>query len=269
MASRSSRALPRYESHALSPSARGRQSTAHDGARLPPAPPRGTRLPTPRRESMRCAGSSTAPCATARRGAPSTTATPTTAALTKYAGTLNHPLSVSMRIAASECSRVRELREKPSMPVKPFWSITGTAGCGHRFSPFSCGPPRAAASPPLARLRGRRAALEAVELRLVGLRLHHRIDAATYQQRMSGLARGRRRAAVRPCSRRPAVHTSGRTPWLTPHTACGRWSCSTPCCSWCSPPAFPPEEQAGLAGDGRLQCIPGRAVHRDVRQASR
>ncbi|MEU5030216.1 hypothetical protein [Streptomyces milbemycinicus] len=52
--------------------------------------------------------------------------------------------------------------------------------------------------PPLARLRGRRAALEAAELRLVGLRLHHRIDTTTYQQRMSGLARGRRRTAARP-----------------------------------------------------------------------
>ncbi|MGW5664049.1 hypothetical protein ACWEWG_28905 [Streptomyces sp. NPDC003758] len=46
--------------------------------------------------------------------------------------------------------------------------------------------------PPLARLRGRRAALEATELRLVGLRLHHRIDTAAYQQRMSSLAHGRR-----------------------------------------------------------------------------
>ncbi|GGM05918.1 hypothetical protein GCM10010129_56960 [Streptomyces fumigatiscleroticus] len=38
--------------------------------------------------------------------------------------------------------------------------------------------------PPLARPRGRRAALEAAELRSVGLRLHHRLDQAAYQQRM-------------------------------------------------------------------------------------
>ncbi|GAA3782794.1 hypothetical protein [Streptomyces chiangmaiensis] len=36
--------------------------------------------------------------------------------------------------------------------------------------------------PPLARLRGRSAALEAAELRLVGLRRHHRLDAGAYQQ---------------------------------------------------------------------------------------
>ncbi len=55
--------------------------------------------------------------------------------------------------------------------------------------------------PPLARLRGRRAALEAAEQWLVGLRLHHRIDAALYQQRMSDIARGRRRTAARPSTR--------------------------------------------------------------------
>ncbi|GAA1415229.1 hypothetical protein GCM10009601_04490 [Streptomyces thermospinosisporus] len=47
--------------------------------------------------------------------------------------------------------------------------------------------------PPLARLRSRRAALEDAERWCVGLRLHGRIDEATYQHRMSGLARGRRR----------------------------------------------------------------------------
>ncbi|MCF4135959.1 hypothetical protein L1856_02125 [Streptomyces sp. Tue 6430] len=46
--------------------------------------------------------------------------------------------------------------------------------------------------PPLARLRGRRAALEDAERWCVGLRLHGRIDASAYQHRMSGLARGRR-----------------------------------------------------------------------------
>ncbi|MEN8653711.1 hypothetical protein ABCR94_24680 [Streptomyces sp. 21So2-11] len=57
--------------------------------------------------------------------------------------------------------------------------------------------------PPLARLRGRRAALEGAEQWCVGLRLHGRIDADTYQRRMSGLARGRRRPATnRAASRR-------------------------------------------------------------------
>ncbi|MDT0306520.1 hypothetical protein RM780_06040 [Streptomyces sp. DSM 44917] len=46
--------------------------------------------------------------------------------------------------------------------------------------------------PPLARLRGRRAALEAAERWCVGLRLHGRIDPPAYQRRMSGIARGRR-----------------------------------------------------------------------------
>ncbi|MFI7413499.1 hypothetical protein ACIBU0_32980 [Streptomyces sp. NPDC049627] len=50
----------------------------------------------------------------------------------------------------------------------------------------------------LARLRGRRAALEEAEVWLVGLRLHHRIDAVTYQRRMSTLARGRRRIPTGP-----------------------------------------------------------------------
>ncbi|WP_189191204.1 hypothetical protein [Streptomyces albiflavescens] len=57
---------------------------------------------------------------------------------------------------------------------------------------FGCDEPR---RPPLARLRGRRAALEAAELRVVGLRLHHRLDAGAYQQRMSSLSHGRRTPA--------------------------------------------------------------------------
>ncbi|MEU6378730.1 hypothetical protein [Streptomyces sp. NPDC046909] len=52
--------------------------------------------------------------------------------------------------------------------------------------------------PPLARLRGRRPALEEAERRLVGLRLNHRIDEATYQRRMSGIARGQRRTTTGP-----------------------------------------------------------------------
>jgi hypothetical protein len=57
--------------------------------------------------------------------------------------------------------------------------------------------------PPLARLRGRRAALEDAERWCVGLRLHGRIDEATYQRRLSGLARGHRRPAPhREASRR-------------------------------------------------------------------
>ncbi|MFF4587216.1 hypothetical protein [Streptomyces sp. NPDC001388] len=50
--------------------------------------------------------------------------------------------------------------------------------------------------PPLARLRGRRAALEEAERWLVGLRLHDRVDAATCQRRMRGLARGQRRTTT-------------------------------------------------------------------------
>ncbi|MFI1651798.1 hypothetical protein ACH4XT_33405 [Streptomyces avidinii] len=51
--------------------------------------------------------------------------------------------------------------------------------------------------PPLARLRGRRAALEAAERWCVGLRLQDGIDADTYRQRMSLLARGHRTAPRR------------------------------------------------------------------------
>ncbi|GAA3803347.1 hypothetical protein [Streptomyces chiangmaiensis] len=46
--------------------------------------------------------------------------------------------------------------------------------------------------PPLVRLRGRKAALETAEMWLVGLRLHGRIDAATYRTRMHSLAVGKR-----------------------------------------------------------------------------
>lgn len=46
--------------------------------------------------------------------------------------------------------------------------------------------------PPLARLRGRQAALAAAEQWLVGLRLHGRVDSAEYQRRMGALARGER-----------------------------------------------------------------------------
>ncbi|MFF4871465.1 hypothetical protein [Streptomyces sp. NPDC000961] len=48
--------------------------------------------------------------------------------------------------------------------------------------------------PPLARLWGRRAALEAAERRLVALRLRGRVDAAAYQRRMTAIARGHRYA---------------------------------------------------------------------------
>jgi hypothetical protein len=56
--------------------------------------------------------------------------------------------------------------------------------------------------PPLARLRGRRAALEAAERWCVGLRLHGRIDAATYRTRMSRLAHGQRTAGRQASARR-------------------------------------------------------------------
>ena len=46
--------------------------------------------------------------------------------------------------------------------------------------------------PPLARIRGRRAALENAEMWLVGLRMHGRIDAAAYRARMRTLAIGDR-----------------------------------------------------------------------------
>ncbi len=47
--------------------------------------------------------------------------------------------------------------------------------------------------PSLARLRGRRAALEGAERWCAGLRMHGRIDAVSYQRRMSSLAHGKRR----------------------------------------------------------------------------
>jgi len=54
--------------------------------------------------------------------------------------------------------------------------------------------PHESRRPPLARLRGRRAALEAAERWCTGLRLHGRIDQAAYQQRMADLAHGHRTA---------------------------------------------------------------------------
>ncbi|MER5436111.1 hypothetical protein [Streptomyces sp. NPDC002588] len=55
--------------------------------------------------------------------------------------------------------------------------------------------------PPLARLRGRRAALEAEERWCAGLLLHGPIDARPYRQRMSGLARVAPRRAAPPVRR--------------------------------------------------------------------
>ncbi|MDH6522204.1 hypothetical protein [Streptomyces sp. SAI-090] len=46
--------------------------------------------------------------------------------------------------------------------------------------------------PPLALLKGRRAALEAEERHCTALLLHGQIDTHSYQVRMSGLAHGRR-----------------------------------------------------------------------------
>lgn len=51
--------------------------------------------------------------------------------------------------------------------------------------------------PPLARLRGHRAALDGAEKWLIGLRLHDRVDAAAYQERMHHLALGERTASTR------------------------------------------------------------------------
>lgn len=50
----------------------------------------------------------------------------------------------------------------------------------------------------LARLQAQRGGVDAAERRLVGQRLHGRIDAATYQQRMSQLARGQRTVRQQP-----------------------------------------------------------------------
>ncbi|MET9849690.1 hypothetical protein ACFZC6_30590 [Streptomyces ossamyceticus] len=52
--------------------------------------------------------------------------------------------------------------------------------------------------PPPARLRERRAASAEAARWLVGLRLPDRIDAATYQRRMSALAHGQRRGTTGP-----------------------------------------------------------------------
>jgi hypothetical protein len=48
--------------------------------------------------------------------------------------------------------------------------------------------------PPLTRLRGRRASLEAAERWCVGLRVNDRIGPDAYRRRMSALARGERTA---------------------------------------------------------------------------
>ncbi|WP_037885457.1 hypothetical protein [Streptomyces viridochromogenes] len=60
------------------------------------------------------------------------------------------------------------------------------------YDPARLVTPRESRCPPLARLRGRRAALAAAEQWLVGLRMHGRVDAAEYQRRMGALARGER-----------------------------------------------------------------------------
>ncbi|MFE9650388.1 hypothetical protein ACFYO0_41105 [Streptomyces sp. NPDC006365] len=52
--------------------------------------------------------------------------------------------------------------------------------------------------PPLARVRGRRAALEDEERWRADLPLHGRIDTRSHQRRMSGLARSRRVVEPRP-----------------------------------------------------------------------
>ncbi|MET8508330.1 hypothetical protein ABZV60_27375 [Streptomyces sp. NPDC004787] len=59
--------------------------------------------------------------------------------------------------------------------------------------------------PPLARVAGRRPALDAAERWAVGLRLHDRIDQAAYQARMAALAHGQRRP-----QRSSRTHTGGR-----------------------------------------------------------
>ncbi|QLH25299.1 hypothetical protein [Streptomyces sp. Rer75] len=56
--------------------------------------------------------------------------------------------------------------------------------------------------PPLARLCGRRAALEATERWCAGLRRHGRIDTADYQRRMSLIAHGQRTAHQEATARR-------------------------------------------------------------------
>ncbi|WP_063728838.1 hypothetical protein [Streptomyces sp. RTd22] len=56
--------------------------------------------------------------------------------------------------------------------------------------------------PPLARFRGRHAALEAAERWCTGLRQHGRIDTADYQRRMSLIAHGQRTAHQKTTARR-------------------------------------------------------------------
>ncbi|MFG2302426.1 hypothetical protein [Actinacidiphila glaucinigra] len=67
--------------------------------------------------------------------------------------------------------------------------------------------------PLLSRLRGHRAALEAAERWCTGLRLHGRIDVATYQHRMSAIAHGHRTVVQRP-RRRSVKDAPSRTRWL-------------------------------------------------------
>ncbi|PWI12587.1 hypothetical protein DI272_44005 [Streptomyces sp. Act143] len=67
--------------------------------------------------------------------------------------------------------------------------------------------PHESRCPPLARLRGRRAALEATERWSTALLLHGRITPADHQARMSRLARGERRPGP---ARHPSAPRGGR-----------------------------------------------------------
>ncbi len=69
--------------------------------------------------------------------------------------------------------------------------------------------------PPPAHLRGRRAAPAEAARRFVGPRLHNRVDAATYQRRMSTLAPGRCRSITPP----PDPHAAPRHQRQPPRTA--------------------------------------------------
>ncbi|GAA2250540.1 hypothetical protein GCM10010145_17490 [Streptomyces ruber] len=70
--------------------------------------------------------------------------------------------------------------------------------------------PLAFRCPPLARLRGRRAALEAAERWTTGLLLHGRITPADHQGRMSRLARGERHPGPTRRPRHPSAPRGGR-----------------------------------------------------------